>query len=119
MGLELVSIDSQEEFLYLNRLISASGVAITESFWTSGNDLAHEGRYVWENNGHRFTAADFLPAGEGQPDDGSLGAGSPEDCVSLRKVFPGQPSPVIKDMWIMTDESCTDSELLYICREQL
>lgn len=48
-----------------------------EFFWTSGNDLGEEGKYVWASSGQKITFKNFLP---GQPDN----ANAKEHCLELR-----------------------------------
>ncbi len=73
--------------------------ADSTNYWIGANDLDHEGDFVWKTSGEVVTL--FYPHGtHGQPDN----QGGVENCVSLRKVYPGNG---VRSQHEMNDEICS------------
>lgn len=67
LGLELASINTEEEEENMINLIYSTGLIAGFKWWTSGNDLNQEGQFYWASNGRPITYANWL---KGQPNNG-------------------------------------------------
>lgn len=78
-GMHLSSITSQEENDKLEKYIKDSGFG-HEHFWTSGTDLAEEGKYFWMSTGRPIT---FTNWNAGEPNNFEYENGEQENCLEL------------------------------------
>ncbi|KAG5900634.1 hypothetical protein JTB14_005911 [Gonioctena quinquepunctata] len=78
-GMHLASITSQEENDKLEKYIKDSGFG-HEHFWTSGTDLAEEGRFFWMSTGRPIT---FTNWNAGEPNNFEYENGEQENCLEL------------------------------------
>ncbi|OXA43314.1 Perlucin [Folsomia candida] len=98
------TVETQEKYDCILERIRLAGLPDDTNYWTAGNDLGHEGDFLWDGVGTRV--AQFYPAGNGQPDN----MGGHENCVSVRKVFPG----AVQSAHCMNDEVC-DLKFATLC----
>ncbi|KAB0790751.1 hypothetical protein PPYR_15656 [Photinus pyralis] len=78
-GMHLASISSQEENDKLEKYIKDFGLG-NEHFWTSGTDLADEGKFFWMSNGRPLT---FTNWNAGEPNNFVYENGEEENCLEL------------------------------------
>ncbi|CAG9839320.1 unnamed protein product [Diabrotica balteata] len=78
-GMHLASITSQEENDKLEKHIKDSGFG-HEHFWTSGTDLAEEGKFFWMSTGRPIT---FTNWNAGEPNNFEYENGEQENCLEL------------------------------------
>lgn len=94
--MELVTINSEEQYKNVNKVIKKSGYP-TDDFWTSGSDEGNEGNFYWASNGESFDFQIWHPI---QPDNFNG-----ENCVVLRHQ---------DDVYKFNDFPC-DSKIYFIC----
>lgn len=78
-GMHLASITSQEENDRLEKYIKDFGMG-NEHFWTSGTDLADEGKFFWMSTGKPIT---FTNWNAGEPNNFQYDNGEEENCLEL------------------------------------
>lgn len=78
------------------------------NYWTAGSDLENEGFFIWTTTGG--VVDKFYPDGNAQPDNGGP-EGSDENCISMRKVYPGGGSLPTHQM---NDDGCA-SQFAVLC----
>ncbi|XP_044766569.1 mannose-binding protein C-like isoform X1 [Coccinella septempunctata] len=78
-GMHLASISSQEENDKLEKYINDFGFG-NEHFWTSGTDLADEGKFFWMATGRPVT---FTNWNAGEPNNFQYENGEEENCLEL------------------------------------
>ncbi|XP_022224247.2 C-type lectin 37Da [Drosophila obscura] len=73
MGAELIAFETIEEWDLVNKYLIKNNIYAI--YWTSGNDLANEGKHVWHSTGEPLTLKIWYPGepnhqnGEGQCDE--------------------------------------------------
>ncbi|KAL3288921.1 hypothetical protein HHI36_003366 [Cryptolaemus montrouzieri] len=72
-GMNLLSINTESEEDVITNFLTKSKIA---EVWTSGTDLAEEGKFVWLSTGQPFNFTDWAA---NEPDN----SGSIEDCVQI------------------------------------
>ncbi|KAF5299855.1 hypothetical protein FQA39_LY11392 [Lamprigera yunnana] len=78
-GMHLASISSQDENDKLEKYIKDFGLG-HEHFWTSGTDLADEGKFFWMSTGRPLT---FTNWNAGEPNNFVYENGEEENCLEL------------------------------------
>ncbi|XP_026804263.1 hepatic lectin-like [Rhopalosiphum maidis] len=77
-GMQLASITTEQEHKDVVTQLEDFGYGKDSHFWTSGNDLSVEGRFVWSGNGQNFGR--FTKWLEGEPNNTKVDD-KDEDCV--------------------------------------
>ncbi|XP_045460915.1 cell wall protein DAN4-like [Harmonia axyridis] len=97
-GMELLSIENRKEEVAIANFLNESRIG---EIWTSGTDLAKEGKFIWLSTGKPF---DYTAWGPNQPDN----FGSIEDCVQIIM------RPLFSDYFAWEDVFC-DLPSSFIC----
>ncbi|XP_017783958.1 PREDICTED: C-type lectin 37Db-like [Nicrophorus vespilloides] len=67
LGMQLLTINSNEEYDYLYKLITTElSFGPDSKLWTSGTDIAREGKFHWLSTGYPVKINKWLP---GEPDN--------------------------------------------------
>ncbi|XP_050513611.1 collectin-12-like [Diabrotica virgifera virgifera] len=77
-GMNLVSIESEEENKQLQKFISDKGFKYG-SYWTSGTNLVGEDQWIWMSTGRELTYTNWLP---GEPSKQNV-KGTVENCIDI------------------------------------
>ncbi|CAB3375167.1 Hypothetical predicted protein [Cloeon dipterum] len=78
-GMQLASIDTEEENKFLQETIASQGFGL-EHFWTSGTDQGEEGHFFWMSTGRPLT---FTNWNAGEPNNFRYENGEEEHCLEL------------------------------------
>ncbi|XP_068147081.1 C-type lectin 37Da-like [Drosophila tropicalis] len=100
IGSELITIDTIEEWNLVNQYLRDMKIE-NQPYWTSGTDLANEGKHVWFSNGVSITLNDIWYPGE------PTNSGAVEHCDELSFTYDGSPTG-------LNDRDCTHTAR-YIC----
>lgn len=95
--MELVSINSEDEYNNLMKIISESKYPRAD-YWTSGTDFGNEGNFFWATNGNNFNKVTWH---RNQPDNYQ----NMENCVQLSSW----------DNSYKLNDSVCDTSMLFIC----
>ena len=100
MHSELVTIDNVAEYHFIHKhLVHVHAADVCRnlvSYWTSGNDIAKEGTWVWGNN----EEMDFTYWWPGEP-----GEHRDSNCVALQSL----------EVFMFNDDHCNTSKNHFIC----
>jgi len=99
MDANLISLETTAEWLSITQYLNS--ISSGNPYWTSGTDLAKQGRHVWFSTGKTITINAWA---HGQPDNSM----SKEHCDHL---IYSNTNPIVREM---NDAPC-NAEMFYIC----
>ncbi|XP_006825858.1 C-type lectin mosGCTL-1-like [Saccoglossus kowalevskii] len=107
LGGNLARIHNDETNTLILSYIESSGAgdAIATGFWIGLNDIRNEGVYVWSNGGETCYGLDYIPWGNGEPNNNTKKDSNGQDCVQLRKSM----------NWSWDDDYCSYRPKGFIC----